>query len=194
MRLSSGFSKVSITLLLAQSLSCSSTIPGYVRNDTSVFKGAISVKENTPFDRKIMLVSGKDQVLRLRPGRLEGELYMLAGHSVEVTGTIRTGNLDDRVIVVNEYRLLPVNGMVPVKGMIKVVDGRVLFDDRKSGKDYILTGPLEGALSSFDGMSAWVWGIVLDNTGEALSVPGAGTPAASMIEVKGYAVVGPSRD
>lgn len=193
MRSLPGCGNLLLISLTAAYLSCSSALPRYVASDPAVIEGEIAVKENNPFDRSIFLIAIDERVWKLDCGKSEGELSRLAGHTVRITGTHSPGAAGENNILVERYSMMPVDGMLPSRGVIDASDGMVILRTGEYQPDLSVSGPLKGALSAFNGLAAWIWGELQEAPSPEDPHRRDTGPAISLIDVKGYVILGSSR-
>lgn len=183
MRSSYGSIRFLCLAVLPLLLSCAAAPPERTARDALVLDGEITIVHGAPIEESVQLtdVDGDSWVLTSLP--LGGDLLRLGGHRVRVWGRVASETATVPMLVVDRYEMLPVDGMIPVIGIIAVGTSQVILSAHATGERYELTGPLRGALVNFPGCRAWVWGVPMERKE---------TPGGRMIEVRGYGILGPA--
>ncbi len=174
MRPLSGFSDILIVVLLLTVASCASAPPASSSREPFQLEGSIRVEGDQPFNRAIVLSDSQGIRWSLDPGALEAELSLLDGYDVRLTCTGIPGKGSERDARVENYVLVPPDGMIAVLGSIAIAGESIVLNN--DGGSYRLNGPLTAALETFGDHRAWVWG-----------TPGGG----DTLEISGYEVLGP---
>ena len=164
-------------LILAMLVSCASAPPAADRAATFQLEGMLHVSGSDPFGRALELVDAKGMRWRIEPGPFENELSLLGGHEVRVVCRGLKGGAS--VVSVAGYEMLPVDGHIPLPGIISVRNGSIWLVGGEA--NIVLRGPLAEALAEFDGHAVWVWG-------EHTQYRVGRTPGA--VKVAGYVVMG----
>ena len=174
MRPLSGFSDILIAVLLLTAASCASAPPASSSREPFRLEGSIRVEGDQPFNRVMVLSDPQGIRWNLDPGNLEAELSLLDGYDVMLTCSGIPGKGGERDALVENYVLVPPDGMIAVLGSIATAGESIILN--VDGGSYRLSGPLTAALETFGDHRAWVWG-----------TPGGG----DALEVSGYEVLGP---
>lgn len=183
MRLSSALTKWTIIPVLLFIISCASAPPDAEVESTYSFEGEIAIIGGHPFDRRIVLADSAGKFWNLSNPQLLGELINLAGHRVRVTGSFENASDGGMRLFVDRYELLPVDGKVPVIGILALEGQDLVLIDRDTHERFVLTGPLREALSHFQGFKVWVYGDKeprVEDVGKVLD-----------LYVEGYGILGP---
>jgi hypothetical protein len=147
--------------------------------EINTLEGRLKVEGSNPFDRSVTIVdSGGIEWKLLNPG-LESELACLEEFRVKV-GFPASGLSDiEHTLNIESYEIIPPDGTIAIDGVLGPVEGRLAVT-MKSGKRFLVSGPLVTALSNYSGYRVWVWGTAHS---ESLS-------ESEGMDVKGYEVIG----
>lgn len=120
--------------------------------------GKVLFSGTDPFSRTVFIsdTAGTNWIVENQDAAYE--LYRLAGSSVRAIGTLAGGKGPGLHISVEGYELMPVNGCLPVAGVINEVSGLLVLEESGSGKRIVLAGCLVPALRNFVGHRVWLCG------------------------------------
>lgn len=182
MRLSSASVRFFCLLLLILSVSCAKSPPVKTVEEPLVLEGEVTVAGSHPFDKRIILVDENGVFWMLQCGRFEVEIMNLTGNRIKVSGSPPAESLPDPVLIVENYEMLPVEGMNPVTGTLTLEGDMLFLEHSTTGARVVIEGKLRDALKLFDGMKIWIIGV---------ESPGEGKGEAS-VEVTGYGILAPA--
>ena len=169
----------SLAALAVLCLAACAGAPPAARPAPETVEGILSVDGDRPFERRIVLDAHGGGRRALVATDLEAELLRLDGLGVRVVGRAVTA-AGAHAFAVEDYELLPIEGIPPSVGVVVVEGDRVLVQSAAAGEELLLAGALAGALRAHAGMKVWVWGTFAE--------PDAGRRALS---VRAYGVLGP---
>lgn len=187
MRLSSVLIRLILAFTTIGFVSCASSPPGRGPEQVNVLEGELMVLTNLPRASRVILSDRLGTFWVLKSSDWEGELVNLSGHRIRVRGEFIGAKPSGPEFRVDSYDMLPIGGMLPVRGSVEVMGGSVLLRTGDGGETYSLAGPLVTALKNFVSYRVWVVG------DKVIPADAPGQQAIAILRVKGYGVIGAMR-
>jgi hypothetical protein len=121
-------------------------------------EGDVTLVEASAVEKVLALADSGGVFCTLTSPGFEYELRNLEGHAVRVTGRLLGKTANGPEFLVEDYEMTPVNGRLPVVGVIASASGGLILTETRTGATYRLVGPLAEALRPYCGCKVWVSG------------------------------------
>jgi hypothetical protein len=161
---------------------CATVPPPKTDEEAVVIEGEVSVVGSHPYDKLIVLSGREGDRWTLECGAFESEIMNLTGQRVRISGTPVVVTDTDSLMLVNSYELLPMDGVMPIIGVLELQGKALMLKELTTGEWFVIRGALQGAMTHFTGLKVWVIGsVVPESAADEL-----------ILDVRGYGILGPA--